>query len=195
MARFWGSSPRRSVSASSAPIVAADVARVEQHLAAVLLDGRDGRQRLELSRRQLRQPVEPDGPLMEALRDQLVDRAHLEDLPVVHDRESIAQDLGLLHVVRREQDRPAIRLEAQDEVPQRSTGGGVETRRRLVEEDELGVVDQRQGDAPAAAAGPPDRTLVWAFAPLAEVERVDRARPSAATARRSSGTGRGPRSP
>ena len=52
--------------------------------------------------------VEPDRALLEALRDQLVDRAHLEDVAVVHDRQAVAQDLGLLHVVGRQQHRPAL---------------------------------------------------------------------------------------
>ena len=52
--------------------------------------------------------IEPDGALLEPLRDELVDRAHLEDVAVVHDREAVAQDLGLFHVVGRQQDRPAL---------------------------------------------------------------------------------------
>ncbi len=92
---------------------------------------------------------------LKRLRDELVDGAHLEDVAVVHDREPIAQDLGLLHVVRRQQDRPALRLEVEDEVPEGAPGGRVEAGRRLVEEDQLRVVDQRQGDRRAAGAARP----------------------------------------
>ena len=49
--------------------------------------------------------VELDGALLEALRDELLDRPHLEDAAVIHDREAIAEELGLLHVVRRQQHR------------------------------------------------------------------------------------------
>ena len=62
------------------------------------------------------------------LEIELVDGAHLEDAAVVHDREPIAQDLGLLHVVGRQQDRPAVGLEAPDEVPQGAPGRRIETR-------------------------------------------------------------------
>ena len=91
---------------------------------------------------------------------------------MVHDREPVAQDLGLLHVVRRQQDGPAVGLEAADEVPQRPPGRGVEAGRRLVEEDELGVVHERQRDReplPLAAR----QVLAPGVASLAELERVD----------------------
>ena len=91
---------------------------------------------------------------------------------MVHDRESIAQDLGLLHVVGREQDRPAARLHAEDEVPQRAPSRRIEAGGGLVEEHELGIVDEREGHAQALAlAAGQDPGL--GVAPLAQVERLD----------------------
>ena len=121
--RFCGSTPRASAAARSAPIVARDVDRVQQDGIVVVLHRARPRAGPRGSRR--RAPsivVEPDGALLEPLRDELVDGPHLEDVAVVHDREAVAQDLGLLHVVRRQQDRPAVALERQDEVPQRRAG-------------------------------------------------------------------------
>ena len=39
-------------------------------------------------------------------------RVELEDPAVVHDRNPVAQHLGLVHVVGREHDRPAVLVEA-----------------------------------------------------------------------------------
>ena len=54
--------------------------------------------------------------------------------------------LGLLDVVGREQDRPAVALLRLDDVPERPASSRVEPGRGLVEEHELGLVDQREGD-------------------------------------------------
>ena len=70
---------------------------------------------------------------------------------MVHDRQPVAEVVGLLHVVGRQEDRLALLPEPLDEVPQRPPGGRVETGRRLVEEDDLGVVDQGEGDRQALA--------------------------------------------
>ena len=52
--RFWGSTPCASVRASSAPTVAADVARVEQDRVVVVLDRRDRGQAGRARRRRCR---------------------------------------------------------------------------------------------------------------------------------------------
>ena len=80
-------------------------------------------------------------------------------------------------------------LEAADEVPQRAPGGRVEAGRRLVEEDELGVVDERQGDrqALALAAG---QVLRLGVAALAEVRARRSARRSGRLRVEARGTGR-----
>ena len=55
-----------------------------------------------------------------------------------------ARRLRLLHVVRRQEDRLAERAQAADRLPGAAARRGVEAGRRLVEEDELGVADERE---------------------------------------------------
>jgi hypothetical protein len=56
--------------------------------------------------------------------------------------------------VRRQQDRLAELLQRAHDVPRGATGGRIEAGRRLVEEDQLGIADQRQSEieAPALAS-------------------------------------------
>src|SRR3989442_3326198 len=56
---------------------------------------------------------------------------------MVHDRHAIAQPLGFLHVVRRQQHRAARRPEAADHVPQLAPRLRVEPGGGLVQEQEL----------------------------------------------------------
>ena len=108
---------------------------------------------------------------------------------MVHDRDPVAQDLGLLHVVGRQQDGPALRLGAPDEVPERPPRGRIQAGRRLVEEDDLRIVDEGEGDrqALALAAG---QDLRLGVPPLAELERVDELVGRTVSSGRSCGTGR-----
>src|SRR5438067_952067 len=84
-------------------------------------------------------------------------RALGQDAPVLDDRDPVREGLGLLEVVGREQDGLAEALERPHGVPRRPPGGGVEPRRRLVEEDQLRVTHQRQREVESAqlAAGEP----------------------------------------
>ncbi len=76
-------------------------------------------------------------------RLQLGGRAHGADRPEVHQRDAVAEDLGLLHVVRREQDGHAGQLaELLDSPPDAVAGDRVEPDRRLVEHEQGGAVDQ-----------------------------------------------------
>ena len=61
-----------------------------------------------------------------------------------------------------EEDRLAEVAQASDHVPGLAPGGGVETGGRLVEEEQLGVADQRHADVEAAllATREPARPLV-----------------------------------
>src|SRR3954470_9458055 len=70
-----------------------DVAGIEQDLAVLALDRHDRGHRRELCVLEPVHGVEPDRPLLEVARDELVDRALLEDPAVIHDRDPIAQDL------------------------------------------------------------------------------------------------------
>ena len=88
-------------------------------------------------------------------RDQLGRRALRDDPAVVHDRDAVAETLGLLHVVRRQQDGAPGGLEARDVLPELQAALRVEARRRLVEEEHLRIARQRAGDREplALAAG------------------------------------------
>ena len=66
--------------------------------------------------------------------------------PLVHDDHPVAEAFGLFHVVGGDEDRLACRLQLSDEIPEREAKRGVQTRRRLVENQQIGIVDQRHGD-------------------------------------------------
>ena len=78
--------------------------------------------------------------------DQLARRAERDDLAVVHDRHAVAQPLGLVHVVRGQQDRPAGLLELLDEIPELPPRLRIEAGGRLVEKEQLGIADERAGE-------------------------------------------------
>ena len=61
---------------------------------------------------------------------------------MVDQRHTVADELGLDHVVRRQQDRPALALQLDDEPPELARGERVHPGRRLVEEQHLRVADQ-----------------------------------------------------
>ena len=73
-----------------------------------------------------------------------------DDLAVPHDRDPVREALGLLEVVRREQDRLAEVAQRRDRLPRSPASLGVEARRRLVEEDELRIADEREPEVEAA---------------------------------------------
>ena len=76
------------------------------------------------------------------------------DLALVDDHEPIAELLGLVHVVGRQQQRGALLLEAEQPVPEDVSRLGVEAGRRLVEQQHARVVDERprDGEPPLHAA-------------------------------------------
>ena len=73
-----------------------------------------------------------------------------DDAPAGEHDDAVGQALGLAHVVRGEEDRPAPGAQAGDELPRRAAGGGVEPGRRLVEEQQLGIADQGEREVEAA---------------------------------------------
>src|SRR5947207_12967613 len=79
--------------------------------------------------------------LPEAL-EQIGRRARLDDLAVVHDREPVADPLGLLHVVRGEEQRYAAAFEPVEQVPDCQPRLRIEPGGWLVEHDQLRLVDQ-----------------------------------------------------
>jgi hypothetical protein len=74
---------------------------------------------------------------------------------VVHDHQPVAQLLGLVHVVRRQDQRDAALLEPEQPVPDHVPGLRVQPGGGLVEDQDLRLVDERAGDRQAAlqAAG------------------------------------------
>ena len=74
-------------------------------------------------------------------------RAQRDDLAVVDDGHAVAQPLGLVHVVRRQEDRAALRSRKSRMMSQSCRRDcGSRPGRRLVEEQQLRVADQRAGD-------------------------------------------------
>ena len=65
---------------------------------------------------------------------------------LVDDRDPVAELVGLLHVVRREQDRLAVDVELAEDLPQRDAALRVEPGGRLVEEEDRRPVHHRPGD-------------------------------------------------
>ena len=68
-----------------------------------------------------------------------------DDAAAVHDGDLIAQQLGLLHVVRGEDDGLAARLDRLHQLPEVAPRLRIEPGGRLVEEQHRRVVDQRDG--------------------------------------------------
>src|SRR3954469_600577 len=86
---------------------------------------------------------------------QLARRALGEDAAALDDRDAVGERLRLVEVVRGQQDRLPQVAQRADRRPGVAARGGVEARRRLVEEDQLRVADQRQPEVegPQLAAG------------------------------------------
>ncbi len=76
-------------------------------------------------------------------RDQLPRRAERDHFAVIDDRDAVAQNLGFVHVVRREHDRAAVRLEVGDQIPELAARLRIETGGRLVEKEQVGIADDR----------------------------------------------------
>src|SRR5205085_2342195 len=98
-------------------------------------------------------------------RDERARRAERDDLAVVHDGNPVAQPLRFFHVMRREENRAARRAEPADHVPQLAARLRVESRGRLVEEQQLRPRDQgaRHGEPlflPAGQLADPRRALL-----------------------------------
>ena len=108
------------------------------------------------------------------LVDELPRRSLGHDLGLVHDHEVVAQLLGLVHVVGRDDERRAAALELIEALPQQVARLGVQAGRRLVEDDEVRLVDERAGDrqAPLHAAGQGLDLVLGALVELDELEEL-----------------------
>ena len=81
---------------------------------------------------------------------ELCGRALADDASVVDDRESVAQLVGLLEVLRGEEDGGASLVDAPHLVPDRQPARRVEPGGRLVEEQHLGLVHERRREVEPA---------------------------------------------
>ena len=78
-----------------------------------------------------------------------------DDAAFAQDGDAVGELLGLVEVVRGQQYRLAERAQRADHLPGRASRRRVEAGRRLVEEEEVGVADERDAEveAPLLAAG------------------------------------------
>ena len=137
------------------------------------------RRRFAAGQRLLAANLDDGGP--EGARAYVGRRADRDDLAFVDDRDAVAEPLGLLDIVRGQQDGALLVAKGADERVDLVTRLRVETARRLIQEQELRIVDQREREREALLlpAGKPGIVLV---APVPKLEpfeqwpRVRRAR-------------------
>ena len=110
--------------------------------------------------------------LLPDLRLQLRGRAGGDLAAVVDQHDVVGQRVGLFEVLRRQQQRHAFGDELADRRPHDLAAAWVEAGRRLVEHEQLRLVDQARGeiDAAALAAG---EVLHEPVAELLDVEALD----------------------
>jgi hypothetical protein len=84
----------------------------------------------------------------------IVGRSFDHDLAVVDDHQAVTECIGLFEVVRRQEDRRAMVAKHPDVVPQVGSILWIESRARLVQEQDFGLVDDAEGDVepPALSA-------------------------------------------
>jgi hypothetical protein len=78
--------------------------------------------------------------------DQGRGRPGLQDLAVIHDRDPLAERLGLVHVVSREHHGVTLGRDRPQQVPEVPAGLWVQCPGRLVQEQHIGPVHQGAGD-------------------------------------------------
>ena len=107
------------------------------------------------SRDQLRRARDGDVDAVGAdPRLQLLGGAVRDRAPVVEDHDVVGQPVGLLEVLRREDDGGAVAHEVAQLVPQAVAALGVEAGGRLVEEEHARAADEAGGQVEAAAHAP-----------------------------------------
>ncbi len=105
--------------------------------------------------------------------DQVPGRALRGEPAVVHHHQPVAQLLGLVHVVRGQDQRDAALLEPEQPVPHHVPGLRVQAGGGLVENQDLRFVDERAGDGQAAlqAAGQRVDLALGAVRELDEIQQ------------------------
>src|SRR6266508_2877800 len=128
--------------------------RLERHLALLAEPALDDRQDLfvrlrdedfpfgTVSRRRLHDHAHPNARI--SLR--LVDGPEERGASLVHDQQMVREHLGLVQVVRRQEDCGAALRHVAKHRPHVPPAEGIEPDRRLVEEEDLGVGDHRHRD-------------------------------------------------
>src|SRR5579872_378390 len=111
----------------------------------------DRRDRLELWQDAVGQLLALHGDLGHVARGKLLDRAGDEQLSIMDDRHPCTDELDVGELVGGEKDGLALAAQACDDVAQFGVRDGVQAGRRLVQEEQLWVVDQRLSDAGALA--------------------------------------------
>jgi hypothetical protein len=93
---------------------------------------------------------------------------------LVHDHEPVAELLGLVHVMGRQDERDTSLLEPVEAIPQQVPRLRIQPGRRLVEEEHRRFVDQRPGNrqAPLHPARQRLDLVVGAFGQLRELEQL-----------------------
>src|SRR5208282_5563531 len=89
--------------------------------------------------------------------DDLVGRARGDDLSAVDDRDLVREQLRLLQVVSGQEDGAALLPQGADHAPDRAAGVRVQPCRRLVEEADLRVVRQGEGEPQLLFLAPGER--------------------------------------
>ena len=169
--RYWR---QRRVTASACAIHSASIGgQLEVDVFEAGTGHREVEQAFAALDRKRCQPVEQAGRVVGLLGDQgargvdvadlvagdpldaeLGGRADREDAAVLDDRDPVGELLGLVEVVGRQKDGLAELLERADRLPGGAAGGRVEAGRRLVEEDQLGIADQGEGEVEPAELTP-----------------------------------------
>ena len=116
---------------------------------------------------------------------QLGRRADADDPAFAEHGDPVGELLGLVEVVRGQEDRRAERAEVADRLPGGAPRAGIEPGRRLVEEHELGVADEREPEVEPALLAARERPaagvrLLGQPDDLDDLGRVARARVVAA---------------
>src|SRR5438067_10039617 len=109
--------------------------------------------------------------------DELLDGAGGDDPPLAEDGDAVCELLDLVQIVRRQEDRLAERAQGADRLPGPPPGAGIEAGRRLVQEDQLGIADEREAEiepAPLAAGEPARAGVALLFEPDQPDHFVDR---------------------
>src|SRR5690625_3790492 len=162
------------------------LADVEEDLAALddgPLDGVEGLQR-GCRRREVPTAAEPDLVELPDDPDELLPGALGLDPAGVDDPDPVAEAFGLLHVVRRVQHRHALDGQRLDGLEDRVARLRVDADRRLVEDEQLGPVEEPDADVEAAlhAAGELLRRVLGAVGEPDELEHLGSALPQLGTA-------------